>query len=345
MVRARYCTRDATTRQNQSEKQQLVRGAGEGPAKRVVRDLASLGNNILDSVRRLEDTGPAVVPPWLVLENRFRLWTPYDMIRFHTGLVIILTRDLFGEVGRLNFLDTSGEGATNITAFPETQKDILGALAAILKDQKEMPIPIGLHLKIQRLKKRVEEAGNAAFPIAQLSALCADLLNDIIAEMASPYFLMIPAERREMFEQKRPLFGEEVAHQFPASAGDIAAAGRCLALDEWTAAVFHLMRSVEAALHLLARRMSIKRVDIKDWALILVNIDAALASMRQQKRTPARDRKLQYFSEARAHFGIFKDAWRNHVMHSRTNYDERQAISIYNSVHSLMQQLTSGAPR
>jgi hypothetical protein len=50
---------------------------------------------------------------------------------------------------------------------------------------------------------------------------------------------MIPAERRHLHEQRRPAFGDAVASVFPGATDDIADAARCIALDEWTAAVFH----------------------------------------------------------------------------------------------------------
>jgi hypothetical protein len=105
------------------------------------------------------------------------------------------------------------------------------------------------------------------------------------------------------------------------------------------------MRAAELALRLLARRLRVKKIEIKEWATLLDDLDKALAAMRQQKRTAARDRKLQYYSEARAQFGVFKDAWRNHVMHSHKTYDEREVIAIYGGVRSFMDILARGAPR
>lgn len=204
-----------------------------------------------------------------------------------------------------------------------------------------MPAP--MRLKIERLKRRL--SNDQTLTVIQAEVLLKELHNDLLDELRSPYFLMIPSQLRPLYEQKEPPFGEAVAAAFPAASYDIAAAARCYAIDEWTASVFHLMRAVEHALRVLARRLKIKKVDTKDWALLIGDVDSALAVIRQRKRTAARDRRLQYYSQARAHFGVFKDAWRNHVMHSHSKYDQREAANIYSSIKSFMEELARGVPR
>jgi HEPN domain-containing protein len=267
------------------------------------------------------------------------------MIRFYAGLVVIFGRDIANEIGVLAFEAAEGHGETTIASLPQDARDgIANALTQLVEDPKEMPLPQKMRRKVERLKSRVQNA-NDPITVKEAMALLKELHNDIIDELSSPYFLMIPTERRLLYEQSQPPFGENVAAAFPQASYDIAAASRLLALDEWTAAVFHLMRAVELALRLLARRLKIRKVETKEWATLMDDFDKALAAMRQRKRTAMRDRKLQYYSEARAHFGVFKDAWRNHVMHSRATYDERQAFAIFNSVRSFMDELARGAPR
>ena len=60
------------------------------------------------------------------------------------------------------------------------------------------------------------------------------------------------------FYQAGPLaFGQTVADRLPIATPDIEDAGKCLALDQGTAAVFHLMRAMEAGLKELARILGI----------------------------------------------------------------------------------------
>jgi HEPN domain-containing protein len=265
------------------------------------------------------------------------------MFRFHAGLVVILTRDLSNEVGLLSIMGSDGQGDVAVESLPSARAAIADVLSQLLADPAEMPVSQIMRGKIERLRGRAVNDNNLT--VGQAALLLKELHNDLLNELTLPYFLMIPTEWRHLYEQKQPLFGDEVEAAFPSASYDIAAAGRCIALDEWTATVFHLMRAAEHALRLLARRLKIKKVETKDWATLIDDVDKALMAMRQRKRTAARDRRLQYYSQARAHFGVFKDAWRNHVMHSHARYDQREAANIFSSVKSLMEELARGVPR
>jgi len=89
-----------------------------------------------------------------------------------------------------------------------------------------------------------------ATPILITCHLLRDLLPDIQLEMTRHLYFLVPENRKGLYYQDdRPLFGEAVANAIPNSTVEIAEAGRCFALERWTACVFHLMRAVELALH------------------------------------------------------------------------------------------------
>jgi hypothetical protein len=70
-------------------------------------------------------------------------------------------------------------------------------------------------------------------------------------ECGDTFFVRIASDRKSYFEQEH-LFGPEVDIAFPGAASDIRDAGDCLAVENNTAAVFHLMRVVEHGLRALA---------------------------------------------------------------------------------------------
>lgn len=88
-------------------------------------------------------------------------------------------------------------------------------------------------------------------PLQEVVILVREMNNNLMVELSSAWFLMIPADRRFVYEQPNPIFGEVVYNVFPDARRDIAAAGRCYALDEWTACVMHLMRALEFGLRWL----------------------------------------------------------------------------------------------
>lgn len=153
---------------------------------------------------------------------------------------------------------------------------------------------------------------------------------------ARPLFAMPPG-KAPLYDQTEPLFGDTVDANFPSSADDVAEAGRCFALGRWTAAVMHLMRALETPLALLAAHVGVDGT--VNWNKSLNEIEAKLRAIGKRDHGPAEE---QWAAEATSHFRAIKNAWRNHVMHARTFYDEERATEIYEAVRALMRSL---APR
>ena len=51
----------------------------------------------------------------------------------------------------------------------------------------------------------------------------------------------------------------------------------------------------------------------------------------------------EFYSEAASHFFYIKEAWRNHVSHSRTDYDDTEATRVVARVRDFMTAL-AGRP-
>ena len=171
------------------------------------------------------------------------------------------------------------------------------------------------------------------------------------SDLSNALFLAVNEKYKLLYEQPEPLFGANVAAKFPAANPEIEAAGQCLALEQWNAAVFHLMRVLEHGLRKTARSLGVKmpvHIDLANWLEIIRAIETEIASrtavLANAKRTSRRDKKLTYYAEVASNFRYFKDGWRNHVSHGRANYDETQAEVVYSHVRTFMQLLAGGAP-
>ena len=172
-----------------------------------------------------------------------------------------------------------------------------------------------------------------------LQALSAELIFNVQSELESNVFLVVHPSRRQLFEQAAPQFGVEVETQFPQSSKDIAAAGRCYALEEWTACVFHSMRVLEHGLRAMATRFDVP-CGVDSWHKIISGIEDGLTRLRNKHGLTDQDRnEITHYSDAAAQFRYFKDAWRNHVSHSGEFYDERDAEKVFRHVREFMQQL------
>ena len=296
----------------------------------------------VEEVRFLsEAVGERPLVPWE--QNRFRLYTPFDMIRFYAGMALVHTREITGEIHLLEVRIMAGDGDKALSSkYMDTHKNgIIKTLNGILHYSHEMPLSPVLRSKIERLLKWVQ-ADDETLTAVRAEMLLKELHNDILVEMSSPYFLMIPVARRALYEQVQPVFGPEVHNRFPEIAYDIAAAGRCIALDEWTAAVFHLMRVLEKGLHNLADHLQISmgsNVEFENWKNIIDQIEAKIRELEQLPKGPTKSETLQRYAQIASNFWYFKEAWRNHVSHSRAIYDERMALDAFNHVRAFMQEL------
>ena len=179
------------------------------------------------------------------------------------------------------------------------------------------------------------------------TALAVSLYNHLIFDLTQPLFLWIPNGRRAYFEQPSPPFGEAVADNLTPDANrDTFEAARCVAVDQWTAAVFHSMRVLEHGLRSFARVIDIdmtETVDQQNWNTIITQIENKITELQGARKSPEKTEQLQRWSEIASNFRYFKDAWRNHVMHSRSTYDETQAMIVYDHVRTFMHEVATAA--
>lgn len=200
----------------------------------------------------------------------------------------------------------------------------------------DLPISAVVRTQFQRLL-RVNDSASGE----ELRILLRELHENLIADLSSSYFLMIPADMREHYEQRQLPFGESVSVTFPSAERDISAASRCLALDEWTACVFHLMRVLEHGLTSMALSVGMKPEEIshENWKNIIDMIERKIRALEQLPKSDEKVKQIKSLSSAAVQFRYFKDAWRNHVSHGRDTYDERSGKMIWIHVKSFMQEL------
>ncbi|HEY2975871.1 MAG TPA: hypothetical protein VGJ48_25375 [Pyrinomonadaceae bacterium] len=166
----------------------------------------------------------------------------------------------------------------------------------------------------------------------------------VFDELDNNFFLVIPRTKAQYYHFTHPLFDVAISKAFPDSWDDVWAAGRCFALDEWTACVFHLMRVAEHGLRSLADRIGVTFAsppELENWKNIIDLIEKKIKELEALPKSVKKSEDLKFYSDAAVQFRYFKDAWRNHVSHSRENYDERKASSVLDHVLEFMRELAS----
>lgn len=182
-------------------------------------------------------------------------------------------------------------------------------------DAKPEPIkPLWLVVQIQILRKRIDD------------------------ELNNREFFVLEAGRARYFSDARP-FGEEVFNAFPSATIDIEEAAKCLALDRYTACVFHLMRAVECALKATAKALSIDYAPNWDAYIKKINerVDADYKSKSGEWKASE-----SFFRDVAVHLVSVKNAWRNPTIHVERDYTFEQARDVFQSVRIFMAHLSSG---
>jgi hypothetical protein len=171
----------------------------------------------------------------------------------------------------------------------------------------------------------------------------------------------------EWFDPDAPVkpFGEKVFEVFPHARYDAEHAALCLAAGAHTAAVFHMMRAVEWGVRYLGKELGLQRIKEvvkakpggkykqdrvrltpiqncvweKIECQIRKKVDARLAKLRPG---PAKDKKQAFYSSVLSEFHGFREAWRNHVMHSRKEVEAGDDLKVMGHVTDFMVLLASG---
>jgi hypothetical protein len=178
----------------------------------------------------------------------------------------------------------------------------------------------------------------------------------VLMECSRHRFLRVDPDRSAYLDQPS-LLGDEVRQAFPSAIPDIREAGNCMAAECNTAAVFHLMRTVEWGLRALCANLGIKRVKSKikksgrvvyapieyaEWERLLDQFqDQVDSKIQRLKRGSNKQDLQQFYYPALQDIRGIRDAWRNHVMHTRDEYTREDASAILSHVKRLMSTLAT----
>jgi hypothetical protein len=102
----------------------------------------------------------------------------------------------------------------------------------------------------------------------------------------------------------------------------------CYLYDACTASVFHSMRAAEKILTVLARSLG-EEAAREQWQTLIERIEAKIKNLDGLPKGAEKERKQASYSEMAMQLRYIKNAWRNHVMHARVDYGEKQAREIW----------------
>src|SRR5262249_50927724 len=146
------------------------------------------------------------------------------------------------------------------------------------RECRKLPLSTAFKRRI-RVAEEMLYVGSSAERTVASSVRVHSLMQALSAELTRLQFLLVPSKYRLFVERNGHPFGATVGDRLYEANEDIAAAGRCLAVGEWTASVFHSMRVLEHALQLLADGLSIAHSCSLDT--VIDRIEGRIAALRE----------------------------------------------------------------
>ncbi len=278
-----------------------------------------------------------------------RLWSLWDIMN---EFVVIEIVDVFQNLQLLQ--DACGDRIT----LDQGHRHISDALydRAVKTAHKAISMceSAGLDDAIKRIKISLYHIDNPnKMDASSLATELRNMSEALLFNIAKYRFLQVNSGLIACVDNPH-LFGEPVKDAFPSATHDIREAGNCLAADCNTAAVFHLMRTVEWGLRALAADLGLLKVarrkptgkvkyvplPYSEWEHIIDQLQARVNAKLQKLSRGTKKQELQeFYNPALQDIRGIKDAWRNHVMHTRREYTSTEALAILEHVRRLMQAM------
>jgi len=196
----------------------------------------------------------------------------------------------------------------------------------------------------QAQAKRIIYCCSQGFNAETILAAASELETRYNDEVESISLLQIELSKLR-FYSATDLFGEEFKLNFPAANGEICEAGKCLALDRYTACAFHLMRAMEIGLRVIFTSLGMQPriLSITKWKAITDRIGAKIAKkdLHDADDVTWQSEKL-FYEKAQAFLIAVCSLLRNATMHVDVSYpDEGSILPVWLATEAFMRHMVT----
>lgn len=191
---------------------------------------------------------------------------------------------------------------------------------------------------VERLSKALDFRGNSYRHIEQLVR---DVEMRLMDDLKRVNMVVLDQSRVHWFSDAESRFGTDVQSKFQSALFEIDEAGKCFALDRWTASVFHLMRVMEINVQAVARCLRIPdpvKQSQRNWGHILKAVDEAIDAKKGNWAIAADE---EFFGGVHILLDRVRNHWRNATMHVENKYTEEEAKDILEAVFAFTRKLAS----
>jgi hypothetical protein len=225
-----------------------------------------------------------------------------------------------------------GRGGVNVERLPSFKVQ----LARMSQNCREAAFSF-TGMEIDRLLSGIDAPG---VQVQEIVGWAEQIVRRIRDECSQRRFLIVDPQKLKYYDQPA-LFGSQVQAAFLDASFDIRETGDCFATDHFTASVFHAMRTLELGLRAFAGHLRLDKVfvDTAQWHNVIEKIEAEIRRRQQLMKGDPQRAQLDFYSAAASQFFYLKEAWRNHVSHSRKNYGEPEAERVLMHANDFMKAL------
>jgi hypothetical protein len=262
------------------------------------------------------------------------LWEMFGFFAFEFGMFV----DLFNIIeGSLKF-EAKSEGATSIVPAERVAKIV--STGSSVSRMRELASLLEMQSVVRHFQT-IDLAAERGMTYEEFIPLVEQLKVRVIEELQDRWFLFVQPRWAKVYQD--PLDGwRDVPALFPSAMGEIQAASRCLAVQEPTAAVFHLMRVLEGGLMALGSDLAVNAATLatKSWGSILNEIQQAIPAKVKAIADPILQKaEAESYHGLAAQFDHFREAWRDRVSHSLRVYNMPEAEGVLVGVRAFMLRL------
>lgn len=255
------------------------------------------------------------------------LTTGLDMLRFYADKFLTVLSTL----GTLELMpDPKG------ILEPSRRSYVSGQMAGLCAQLEELQMSVSLKKakEIEFIFKGAVFSSEDFQAVANLvKSHIRDLRSRIEAEFESKLMFCMSDRYSKYWPGPDQISTAFLSDKFSESAYDIESAAKCLALEQGTASVLHLMRAMESAVQKLAASLGVEKVE-KEWGKLLSDIRTKIEAM------PKGDLRDSW-SEIHANLYHVKQAWRNKTMHPLEKYTPDEASEVFESCKVFLRHLAA----
>lgn len=172
---------------------------------------------------------------------------------------------------------------------------------------------------------------NNPIDITLADRMIRQLQEKTIDELGGEFWLKVGEQHSKIYRGQKAFLSKQVLKELPEIKNEAKQAGKCFALEQYTASAFHLMRIMDFLVQRFANIFGIQPDPDRDtWGTILNQTRQEIEKWGKDKKHPNRPYRRKYNDCYKRIDSLRPD--RNDLMHNRQNHNEESVRDLKGAV-------------